>query len=870
MFYVLYVFAFFLILQCYFFSLSLIFLLRPTVRTAFLRTRFSLPCRALFSKFDDNGGGDISIDEFVSHVWEPENNAMSLVMVRENQQKARMKSTMAKAARTYEKSSLGHLNVDEAARLISEKLQSHIHAGGNELLQAFREFHHGHGMEIDYDEFVSTLKELGIKLYPPSEYDELFKQFDKTKTGTISFQEFCNEVMKVSKGNAPIENKHPSAVDIKRKKTLEKSQKKKGLLDKNVDLMPLLKERLMNHVDSGPNQVTRAFQKFKQMGEGLSNDGLTMDDFFPAVQRLGMRVDREQCNALFMKLVGNSGTVIDLPALRKHLFPAALNGGGLQTIGQQTSRKKRALAPIVGKKRLQKLQRIRDDTNMRELIRTKLMERMSGGANELLKAFRSFHSGHGLEISPSEFNGVVQHLLETKIDEHELMLLFRKIDTDGNGAIDYSEFVDEIMTGGKAPINYGELRRQAKILRSKEHRNKYSILNPNTARGRNDNKMTTSPLRAPRVSPIKKRHAASMTHHKLSSKGEKRWKQMNHAFMHEDVQRSGIISHSIFVHLLSSFKLKIDSEELIRLETRYGKGNGIHYPAFMKDMRKMMSDRRTNKSINESKSSRNCNRGTHEEQATSLLLELITRQWRQLQFSFSQHDRGKKGCLDMRTMMNIMTKADPRVPGLIPFLVPKLRTSYSTKDGMINYKQMIRDQLVMSGQGTQYKSIRNRPQTSSMGMMGSTMSSTINSTMSSTMSSTAPPMSGGRAASTKSRSRTPNMMGTGRASDSIHRPLTWRLKDSLSRTNKANAIIGRIRLQIGSTAERKAVLTQFEIRDSSHTNCIEKSLLRSLFARLGIKVSAADVKGLSFCFEVPKKPNMFNYKDFMRVVERGF
>ena len=51
----------------------------------------------------------------------------------------------------------------------------------------------------------------------------------------------------------------------------------------------------------------------------------------------------------------------------------------------------------------------------------------------------------------------------------------------------------------------------------------------------------------------------------------------------------------------------------------------------------------------------------------------------------------------------------------------------------------------------------------------------------------------------------------------------------------------------------------------------EKSILRSLFARLGIKVSAADVKGLSYCFEVPLiKVFLFNYRDFMRVVERGF
>ena len=111
-------------------------------------------------------------------------------------------------------------------------------------------------------------------------------------------------------------------------------------------------------------------------------------------------------------------------------------------------------------------------------------------------------------------------------------------------------------------------------------------------------------------------------------------------------------------------------------------------------------------------------------------------------------------------------------------------------------------------------------------------------------------------------------MGT--SSGSKNRPLTWRLKDSLSRTNKADAIIGRIRLQIGSTPHRKAVLREFEIRDHNHTNYIEKSVLRSVLARLSVKVSAGDVKGLSFCFEVPNSKHLFNYRDFMRVVTRGF
>ena len=149
---------------------------KTTIKQKFNLTIPEKRLRNLFSNFDCDGGGDISIDEFVSHVWEPEKNNTSPVMVRANQEKLRLKKTLAKAERMYEKASLAHMDARSAAKLISGKLQQHIHAGGNELLQAFREFHHGHGMEIDRSEFVTTLKELGIKLSAPAEYgtQELF------------------------------------------------------------------------------------------------------------------------------------------------------------------------------------------------------------------------------------------------------------------------------------------------------------------------------------------------------------------------------------------------------------------------------------------------------------------------------------------------------------------------------------------------------------------------------------------------------------------------------------------------------------------------------------------------------------------------
>ena len=821
---------------------------KTTIHTSFNLEIPEKRLRSLFSKFDHDGGGDISIDEFVRQVWNPnEKNKNSAVAMRENQQKAEMKRTMAKAQNAYEKSSLGHLDVDSAARMISEKLTMHLHAGGNELLQAFREFHHGHGMEIDRSEFVSTLKELGIKLQPPSEYDELFDHFDKTQTGTISFSEFCSEVMRVSSGKATMEGNRESGAERLKQKQLKRLAGADDLLDSNVDLIPILRERLYNHVDSGPMQITRAFTKFKQLGEGKSREGMTLEDFVPAVERLGMRINREQCEQLFIKIVGTKSTVLDLPSLRKIVFPADKNKDKMDDIGQHNHGANK-LAPLsrVSQLKMQK-KVVGNNTDMRELIRSRLMKRMSGNSNELLKAFRSFHPGHGLEISPSEFNGVVQNLLELKLPESELALMFGHIDTDGNGSIDYSEFVDEIMTGGKTPIMYGELRQQARVLKTQKNRKKYSLMNPKTARSNSD---TNNGSGMPAVSPIKKRKI--MLGPKLSNQGEKRWRQMNRAFMHEDLQHSGVISHSTFVHLLSSFNLSVDSQELQNLAQRYGQSNGIHYTKFMKDMRKMMSHgnggkNNEDKNLPATSSGGSQEKKSQDEEASAILLDLIVRQWRQLQFSFSQHDRERTGHLDMRTIMNIMSKADPRVPGVIPFLVPKLRKSYSStldSGNLINYKKMIRTCLETTGHNPDMISKSSAALTTGRGTERGTGRGTETAASISAM--------------------------TGRASDSIYRPLTWRLKDSLSRTHKANAIIGRIRLQMGSTLQRKSVLTQFEIRDSLQTNYIEKSILRSLFARLGIKVSAADVKGLSYCFEVPNQVRLFNYRDFMRVVERGF
>ena len=74
-------------------------------------------------------------------------------------------------------------------------------------------------------------------------------------------------------------------------------------------------------------------------------------------------------------------------------------------------------------------------------------QRLPGGPNQLRLAFRRFnHSQDGdSEINFEEFTRTLEDLGLAGLSKKELLVLFRKFDVDGNGSIDYTEFVQEVM-----------------------------------------------------------------------------------------------------------------------------------------------------------------------------------------------------------------------------------------------------------------------------------------------------------------------------------------------------------------------------------------------------------------------------------------
>ena len=410
---------------------------RNTIRDDFCLLISEKRLRRLFATFDTQNRGTIDFGDFVKHVWEPTARKQSVIL-RDDIQKQQLKRSLAKAQKQFECSSIGPLSIESAVKIIREKLNTHIHGG--HALEAFREFHHGHGrMEITQPEFIHEVKVgLGIKLArDPEDYKTLFDHFDTDGDGRIDFNEFTHELLGggMIRGEADDAAKHSVQRSRPFLHPTTNAQHHEMLLGQDVNVKSVFKSRLMLHLDSGPNEISRAFNKLKMYGEGDKSRknvaGIGMQDFFAAVKRLGIYIDPGRAESLFREIAGPGATLMTLEAFRDSLFSetysSSISFENEKSLQSRQSRP-RGIAPSQTK-----LNKLRDETDVRNLIKRKLEEKLKGGANALLRAFRSFHSGHGLEISKAEFHKVVNTLLEISMPMDETLLLFKEIDTDGNG-----------------------------------------------------------------------------------------------------------------------------------------------------------------------------------------------------------------------------------------------------------------------------------------------------------------------------------------------------------------------------------------------------------------------------------------------------
>eukprot|EP00960_Hanusia_phi_P001808 51751-Hanusia_phi.AAC.2 len=136
--------------------------------------------------------------------------------------------------------------------------------------------------------------------------------------------------------------------------------------------------------------------------------------------------------------------------------------------GDEASFRYRVLQALVGERRLDELElEIRDKAGWwwvdQRVTLPQVLQRMAGGAGQLLKSFKLFSSGKG-EIGPNQLISVCQDL-GVEISRREAIALFGRFDINKDGGIVYYEFVDallqkDISSSFKRDSSYYDKRKQ--------------------------------------------------------------------------------------------------------------------------------------------------------------------------------------------------------------------------------------------------------------------------------------------------------------------------------------------------------------------------------------------------------------------------
>eukprot|EP01052_Picozoa_sp_SAG31_P043075 SAG31_NODE_7061_length_1800_cov_1.089947_1_plen_219_part_10 len=121
------------------------------------------------SRFFVNGSDEVSYDDFMLY--------------------------FAKLGGTYYLELGDHVSVDEAKRIIVEKINDKISGGTGGLLRAFQLFDRDRSGSLSYEEFAQILREVACMTLAPGLFDRVMAAYDSDGDGEIDYHEFVGKVM---------------------------------------------------------------------------------------------------------------------------------------------------------------------------------------------------------------------------------------------------------------------------------------------------------------------------------------------------------------------------------------------------------------------------------------------------------------------------------------------------------------------------------------------------------------------------------------------------------------------------------------------------------------------------------------------------
>jgi Ca2+-binding EF-hand superfamily protein len=306
-------------------------------------------------------------------------------------------------------------DVQEAKLMVREAVYSR--AGSNHktaLTKCFKWFDRDRNGSIDYEELCLGIENAGIKL-ESSMLAKLMIEWDPEGKGELNFEEFTKRVMGSSAQDGVTMTKESLQAfqSAPRLGTQARSWS-------TEELMRAIKVRM----ERTWSQVEAAFRDL----DPIRTSVVTREQVRTTLRRFCYDLEDKQWAAVmknFDEAHGTRGsTHIHYDAFMQHF--GRVTSTYYQNLGEETSVKQ-----------------------AREIIRETIESKVASGDGTLLRAFKLFDRDRSGALSYQEFAEVLRNVAMISMEpalHHRVMASY---DSDGDGTIDYGEFVQQVMGSGQ-------------------------------------------------------------------------------------------------------------------------------------------------------------------------------------------------------------------------------------------------------------------------------------------------------------------------------------------------------------------------------------------------------------------------------------
>ena len=384
-------------------------------------------------------------------------------------------------------------NTDLESILI-KKIEQRNKGGANGLMKAFRRFdmRSDDGAEISYDQFKQCLEKFGLYGIQDADVRKLFDKYDTDGSGTIEFNEFSNAISSRYQQNwvGNTANDLRDAANAREKMRLLKIQAERNKWQvMKINLRRTLREKIEQRIRGGANTLRLAFRKFLDDADS----DISFEEFVRTLSLIGLDgLEEQDMRDLFDSFDDDNSGGIDFSEFVQGVMGSQKGASGVALTQNASEYDKWQLmqAQLKSEKRTQQHWKYATKHfDIEAIIRDKILQKTSGGPQELMRAFALFDTERDekSEITLKLFKEGLERLGLNDVPDEFAEKLFNKFDTSGDGIISFNEFICGVL-GSLAPLTSGKRtsKRKTRRRRRRSKAKRADALGHQPSSGRSD------------------------------------------------------------------------------------------------------------------------------------------------------------------------------------------------------------------------------------------------------------------------------------------------------------------------------------------------------------------------------------------------